>query len=208
MKNLFNKKEDFAYLLGVHLGDGCCYIGKGSYQFSVTSSDFDLCKICSDIVNSRIKKSGTIKTVKKNGSVSYHQLVVCSRSFVYEMVDLTGSRSRIPDFILDDPVTHVPFVQGVMDADGWISRVNASDGYKRYRIAIKAQGLWMEDLKNMMVSCGVKVGSIRKINQTNNKIIKEFCINTEDYCNKIGFRIKRKSDLAKEYLLWKKTKKK
>lgn len=200
---LINNYNNWSYLVGAYMGDGCCYVGKSNYQFSITSSDKDLCDICSNIIYEEIGKFGNIKTLYNFDKISYYQLVVCSKILVNYLVKITSNRNNIPNFIINNPELHKSFIQGIMDSDGWISRVNASDGYIRYRVAIKTKGKWMPQFRDMIKNMHVKVGALRNIKQScNNEYAIEFSINTNNYCKKIGFRINRKNLLAKEFLDW------
>ncbi len=87
-----------------------------------------------------------------------------------------------------------------MDSDGWISRVNASDGYIRYRVGFKNISHWTPDFYNIFGQIGVKIGKLRKQkNIRSNKEAYVFTINTDDYCKKVGFNIKRKQKIQKDY---------
>ncbi len=193
--------EDFSYLIGSLLGDGCLYIGKNAYQFSITSEDYDFCEKCQIIVNDLFNKKGRIKTVKKNNKISYYQLVVCSKDIVYFLKDLTNNKEEIPFFVYKNKKFIKSFIQGLMDSDGWISKVNASDGYIRYRVGFKNISEWTREFKEMFDSLNVKTGKMRKVsNIRSNKKAFTFTINTSDYCREIGFRIDRKKNISSEYL--------
>jgi hypothetical protein len=197
--NVYTK--DFAYLVGVILGDGCLYVGKSSYQLSVTSEDYDFCKNCSDIINNLFDKRGSIKEVKKNGKISYYQLVVCSKDIVFFLKDLTKNKTKIPLFIYKNNKFKKHFVQGLMDSDGWISEINASDGFKRYRVGFKNTSGWTKDFKDILRDLKVKTGKIREVgNSRSYKSAYTFTINTFDYCSKIGFRINRKNNVKDRFI--------
>jgi len=193
--------SDFSYLIGSLLGDGCLYVGKNTYQFSITSEDYDFCEECQRITNHIFNKRGRIKTIEKGGKISYHQLVVCSKGIVYFLKEITNNKNKIPDFVYINKKFTKSFIQGLMDSDGWISKVNPSDGYIRYRVGFKNISDWSCEFRNMFDCLNVRTGKMRKV--SNIRSIKEafsFTINTFDYCDKINFRIKRKKKLSKEYL--------
>lgn len=198
-KNVYT--NDFAYLIGSLLGDGCLYVGKNSYQFSITAADYDFCQKCQDISNNIFGKKGNIKTVKRDNKISYYQLVICSKKIVYFLKEMTKDKTIIPDFIYKNDNFKKSFVQGIMDSDGWISKVNASDGYIRYRVGFKNISHWTTEFKDILTSLNVKTGKMTKV--SNNRSFKKaycFTINTFDYCSKVNFRINRKKKISKEYL--------
>ena len=86
--------KDFSYLIGSLLGDGCLYVGKNTYQFSITSEDYDFCEKCQTIVKKLFNKTGRIKSVKKGDRISYYQLVVCSKDIVYFLKEVTNSKRK------------------------------------------------------------------------------------------------------------------
>ena len=95
MNNAMTDKVDqceLSYLMGAFFGDGCIYSNKKyyTYQFSITSSDYDLCSNVQGICRKMVNKSGTIKTVSKNGKMSYYQLVVCSKGLFTFLKEQTG----------------------------------------------------------------------------------------------------------------------
>jgi len=199
-------KNNLSYLLGAYLGDGCAYVGKNSYQFSITSSDKDLCTICNNICLSLFSKKGNIKEVKRNEAVSYYQLVICSKKIVLFLRDITKNKTVIPKIIYKNNKTMTNFVQGIMDTDGWICKINPSDGYIRYRVGFKNIAHWTKHVHDILNTLNIKTGKLRKIKNTRygkpTQDTFNIAINTRDYCNKIGFKLKRKQDLTKEALLF------
>lgn len=199
LKDVYTK--DFAYLIGSLFGDGCLYVGKDTYQFSITSEDYDFCEKCYNIVNKLFDKKGRIKTVKKGERISYYQLVVCSKQIVFFLKELTKSKTEIPSFVYKNNNFKKAFSQGIMDSDGWISKVNASDGYIRYRVGFKNISHWTKDFKNMLDELKVKTGGMKMVsNDRSSKKAYTFTINTFDYCSKIGFRIDRKNKIVESFM--------
>ena len=211
MKQFINKQlkvpknihlnNNLAYLFGAVLGDGCLYIGNYAYQFSITAEDYDFCEMCSNIIWDVFGKRGRIKTIKKNNVISYYQLVVCSKDIVYFFINKTNNKTKIPSFIYYSKKMMKSFMRGLMDSDGWISKVNASDGYIRYRVGFKNISCWTPDFYNIFCKVGIKTGALRRQeNERSNKEAYVFTINTNDFCKKVGFDINRKKEIQKEYI--------
>ena len=144
-----------------------------------------------------MNKRSNIKTVKKNDVISYYQLVVCSKKIVYFLKDITKNKTEIPSFIYKNKKFKKAFIQGLMDSDGWISKVNASDGYIRYRVGFKNISKWIFEFRDMIEDVDVRVGEI-----ICNEDYFYFSINSYDYCSRVGFKIKRKRKIAKKCLLF------
>lgn len=201
-----NNVEDVSYLIGAFLGDGSIYENKGSFQFSITSSDYGLCFECQRISFNLFGKGGRIKEVRKDNKFSYYQLVICSKNIVNFFREMTKKRLFIPKFVYINNLTTKAFIQGLMDSDGWICKVNPSDGYIRYRVGFKNISNWTNEFREMFDLFNVKAGKVRRVKNGENKEAFCFTVNTQDYCEKIGFRIDRKQELVSEYFEWKKLK--
>lgn len=202
-----NRDQSLSYLIGAFLGDGCNYRKKHNYQISITSEDDDFCEKVKVIIEEVFNKSGSIKKVKrKDGTYSYSQLVVCSKEISDYFQDITGNRDKIPDFIYNDKNMIKLFTRGLMDADGWISKVNASDGYTRFRTGFKNIKDWVSEFRDIFDILNIRAGQVRKRENyryaVRTKDTFQFTINSEDFCNNVGFSIDRKVKLQNEYLNW------
>jgi len=197
----FSRKNKLAYLIGVFLGDGCIYFGKYAYQFSVTSEDYFLPFLCSEICGELFNKYGTIKCIyKKNGEVSYYQLVICSKRICKILKRLTQNREQIP--YIKDKESLKYLVVGLMDSDGWITKINAGDGYCRYRVGFKATNDFVADLHDIFKnSLNILCGNLRTgiDKKRGKKKYFTFCINTKSYYNNLFFFIGRKQKILMEY---------
>ncbi len=88
-----------------------------------------------------------------------------------------------------------------MDSDGWITKVDASDGYIRYRVGFKNISGWTRDFKNILDKLRVNTGELRTVsNNRSSKKAYTFTINSLDYCSKVGFSIDRKNKIAKSFM--------
>ncbi len=193
--------KELAYFIGSLLGDGCLYEGKSSYQVSIVSEDFDFCEKCFLIIYNLFNKKGTVRETRKGDKISYYSFRVCSKDIFYFLREITENKSKIPKFIYRSKEFKKSFCQGLMDSDGWISKVNASDGYIRYRVGFKNISCWTNKFKDILDDLSIRTGKMGK--QSNiRSVIKAFTftINTFDYCSKVGFRINRKIKIQKEYL--------
>ena len=200
-----NKQRELSYLIGSFLGDGCVYSNGNSYQFSITSEDRDICERCQQICEDIFGITGHIKDINRNGRYSYSQLVICSRPLVSLFREICPDRGIIPDLCFLSQENRLSFCQGIMDTDGWISKVKASDGYLRFRVAFKNTANWVPLVKSIMNDLGVSTGNVRRIESNRNgrscKPAFEISINSQQYCKLIGFRCCKKNNLAKECLI-------
>jgi len=182
MKYPKTKRHKLAYLIGAFLGDGCCYINTKSkkrtlYQFFITSSDYDLVKICRDISIDLFGKEGSISEQK-----NYYYLRICSKKICLLLRRITNGRIKIPFIKPDDKETIKYLCAGLVDSDGYICKVNASDGYIRYRMGYHAASIFISDLMNLLNVVGVKTGKLgkRKKFKTENQRY-AFSVNVESF---------------------------
>lgn len=206
------KKYQLAYLIGAFLGDGCAYVNISNknhpiYQFSITSSDYDLIINCLAIIKCIFNKGGIIKKIhnRETKKFSYYQLIVCSKKICYFFNKITNNRIKIPNIRKNDKESIKYLAAGLMDSDGWISKINASDGYVRYRIGFKNTANFIYNFINLLNSLDIKVHSISKrknFSRRTGKRIKDsvcFSIGVKSYYENMFFLIKRKQNLLEEY---------
>jgi len=196
-----------AYLIGAYLGDGHCYVSKdpnrSNYQFILATEDYDFCEICSKICLNYFKNGGNIKPIYRKNKLSYYKLVICNGNLVQYLIEKTDTKKVLPNF--KDWELNRSLIQGLMDADGWISRCPVQNNkYFKYSIGFKNTALWTPQFYNLMKNY-VDVSDLNYNNQVyrykkRTKPYYNFRITVKDYIENIGFRIKRKKDLCHLYL--------
>lgn len=206
--------SDISYLFGSYFGDGHVDYKRHAYQFIMTSEDNDFLVYNSQIVNNTFGKPGSITPVN-----NHFKLVVCSKdlcTFIldhfcsipdYSEADRYHRKGKLPDMSSLDVKS---FFQGLMDADGWISR-RKNGKYWKYEIGFKNSSVLTPEIYRNMKDYGLSCTKLSKIRgKTRTKIGKtykrskdswEWYITPYDYISKIGFRILRKQKLANRYLI-------
>ena len=208
--------NDLAYLCGAYFGDGHIYYRHMYYQFSVVSSDKDLCDICSCICLSHFGNAGRVFKV-----MNYYKLVVCSKQLCDYILEqfcttdefFTSDRYQRKGFIppfSDSEKKH--FIAGLMDSDGCISK-KKNGKYIKYDTSFGNTSLLTPEIYKIMIDIGLdcgklieKEGTVRIANgKVYNKSKNAFTwsINTNSYAS-VGFRVKRKQDLLNECITRKK----
>jgi len=209
---------DQFYLLGAYWGDGHVYYIKGkhgsSYQFSIVSEDEDFCQLCSNIVYNYIHKPGTVKLVN-----NYYKLIVCSKNLCdsilnhtcsvtnYYSADRYQKKSRLPHF---PSLEHKKsFIRGLMDSDGWISK-RKNGKYTKYEVGFKNSSVLSSEIYKLMIEIGLSCGQLsfregtvsvrngKKYNKSKEQWF--WTITPLNYITTVGFSIKRKNLLCKEFL--------
>lgn len=209
--------NDFAYLLGVYLGDGHIAYANSAYQFIVVSEDIDLCKNISDISDAVIGKKGTIS--KRD---NYYKIVICSKDLCnkilfymcsvldYETATKEDRKSTLPSF--EDIEHQKQFIIGLMDSDGWI-REAVNGRYLKYEVGFKNTNPNVHKIKEIMIQLGLICNKTYEVLPENTNDLPAFSwtINTKSFADILHFRINRKQELLlkwKKNLLEKDTKKK
>lgn len=194
------RREQLAYLIGAFLGDGSVYYGKNSYQFTITSNDYDLVSNCQIICGNLFNKSGTIKKVfnKKTKLFSYFQLRICSKKICNALMHVTSNRTTIPSIKSKGDVLYL--IAGLVDSDGYIGIVNTSC-YLRYRTTYKATSAFIPALIKLLNEAGVQTGELAVIPATSTDLeAYSFSINTGDYSRNCFSLIKRKQAVLDAYV--------
>ena len=205
--------EGMSYLLGVYFGDGhIAYVKKPkpSYQLSIVTEDNDLCSLCNDIIYEEFHKNGKVRNIDD----SYLKLVVCSKNLCNFILNLTCSNKNFYNATRHEKkaiipnVCPEPFIRGLMDTDGWISK-RKNGKYIKYEIGFKNTSILSKEFRRMMIDCGLKCNKLIEKDDYQSVVLGQKChckkfwawtINNKSYIEKVGFGIKRKQDLCKEYM--------
>jgi intein/homing endonuclease len=182
--------NDLAYLIGLIIGDG-------GYSKSVvnasrcgfSSNDQELIESLSEILaikfpDSLVKHTGGAKCDYRIESASFLEFLKVTR-----MAGKYSYEKEIPEFIFGSPKTVViGLLQGLFDTDGTVGKKgNVSYCSTSRKLAFGVQ--------NLLMSLGVRSTMYFKKNAFKGAWILS-CFREDEFCNKIGFRLKRKQDRA------------
>lgn len=133
----------FGYVLGVYLSDGCVYQGPyGSPKFTMCVIDKDFVEHTLDAIEGMGLQNfnKNINMIRSKGIDTYRCQVV-SRRLCTLLIDATNNKQSVPRQVLSRKDVFLPFLAGLMDGDGWISkRKNPKTPLDEYsQIAISAK---------------------------------------------------------------------
>lgn len=188
--------EDFAYAIGVMVGDGC--YTKAVMQGHMTifsSSDTEIIAEMTRIMESRFPEASVVAR-------SRYDYVIRScafRKFLHHtgMAHKYAHEKTIPDFIFGSPKSVViAFIQGLFDTDGTVGK-KANVSY------CSASPVLAKQVHDVLLALGVRSTRFFK----HNKCRGAWHIATreeDDFRSKVGFRLKRKQERANNRKLpWK-----
>ena len=205
-------KSELAYLTGSYFGDGHVDYKNYAYQFILVSEDLDFLVYNSKICEEQFGKSGKITPVK-----NYFKLVVCSKVIcnfllsqccteTFKKANKFEKKGKLPTLETDEEKTK--FIQGLMDADGWISK-RPNGKYTKYEIGFKNTSTLSPSIYEMMLNLGLsctKIShrngdfSIRNGKHCQASPFWSWYITPHNYISKVGFHINRKKELSKQFL--------
>lgn len=169
-----------AYLLGVHLTDGCTNQRKAGkrgtrdnaylVQLMVLDRDFvERWAKCAESMGYR----PSIRPMRV-GNRSYWIGRVWRKALFNFLNESTANKEQFPPAIWDaSSDVQWGFVCGMMDSDGWSAMGKRPNGRYAYQVGFANTCRWMvEDLRRLLQSLGVKVGGIHEQNLRNNAAAK------------------------------------
>jgi ribonucleoside-diphosphate reductase alpha chain len=140
--------EDFAFLLGLYMADGCT--SNGRIIFSISKEDKDLEKLVEKLM---LKVFG-LKVSEKREEEGYTDLVFCSKDLI-RLLERLGARKEsskmafVPQIIFQARREIVAaFLRGVFEGDGDIH----SDGYPRLYSVSKRL---IQEVQQLLLSLGI-----------------------------------------------------
>lgn len=151
--------KDFAYILGVYLGDGCVVGGR---QFKLNTIDRDFADACVDSLYRLTGKTAKVYTypVKKSDKLN-HQVYVTDEEFCQKLVNDTQDKKLWPQYVTTwDKPTKIAFIVGLMDSEGFVAENKTNPTNRRFYMGFKSTDAWVHMLVRLMESVGIRTGKI------------------------------------------------
>ena len=147
--------EEFMWILGLYLGDGCMDRSAGSVArriyFAVPPKDRARKKL-----ERLLKTVFNVKYAPKGISLTINSTVL-SKLFLDLGFAGTAKTKKIPNWVFNLPRNQkLAFIEGYFDADGYLRRTMKKDGKQYGQIVFaSANKNLLEDLKLLMISVGI-----------------------------------------------------
>ncbi|MFH1333570.1 MAG: hypothetical protein ABIH53_05025 [archaeon] len=197
-----------AYLLGAYLGDGCLTT-KGHYSnlvFKILSIDEDLLKRIKSILLIDFDSCITIQSVKR------YFAITSEKQDLVDFLDYWSGRNKNwPNGVSTWSIeSKKEFFAGLLDTDGYSvyqeNKLIQGAYYDQCRIGFCSTSDWIEEVKRLGQSLGIRIGKIwisndgKKNGHKGDKIVRAFNVNVKDFIqNKCYFRVGRKQKKIVRY---------
>jgi len=182
-----DSSPELAYIVGAYLTDG--YISRMSTS-DRRISGFEIAGTYPEFVDSvkqcmiEIRLSPTDRKPKNRtheGRKTQYRVASTSQSFGLWLDEQCNGKKRIPQFILEAPITHkIAFLAGAIDGDGCVDEWGS--------ITIYGTQIWMKELPILLSSVGIKTAGYRTVKVlTSGKMFARISINRTDFLRLGGF---------------------
>lgn len=209
------ENADMAYLVGVYMGDGHVVSVRGgkSYIFELSSVDRDFLEYVLGVIQKYVSGCNpSIRPSRRSGKCNFYgseyttrdmyRLRVCNTPFAKWLVRVTSEKSVVPSFCKASTARIIAFLEGIMDCEGWVTKIRDerySAGY-RYDIGIQMKDYELvKELKQMFAIAGVRTSKMWTNGGRSGKMC-GFHIRVEDFAKRMRFHIRRKQKLVDEYM--------
>lgn len=199
--------KDYAYLLGVYLGDGSISKRSGWYPiFQVTTIDRDFAEA---VGNSLVAVGGTFgingpyQDKRFSKSRPFYIMYGFGTEPLIQIQQDTKYKLRIPPTIWDASLQErQAFVQGILDSEGYVPEKKGDNltANQKYHLGVKTTGKWFPDFLRLMEGCGLRLGKAGNHQTKTGKIANRVRIDLTSYCNAgMRFNIRRKQERIEKW---------
>ena len=219
MENGQSAGKEFAYLLGVYLGDGCILQDKRwvniGYKFQLVCIDYDFIEKVQQSINILLEKLPNIKTVnmttkgKENRKQQYKMVI--SNIFWKTFVDDTCNKKIIPEYVWNwDKELIKQFIIGIMDSEGYCAKCKKYTGtIYSYQLGIGMAESYTWDIWRLFQKIGTETTQpqlmLQKVKMRKDGTPHKDCFRWQIKIpsfdsSGLYFNIKRKQERVEEYL--------
>lgn len=197
--------KDYAYIIGVFLGDGS--IGTDKRTFCLQSIDKDFCETTEKSIlkmtysTPRIVQMNRLTTAKR----IVWGLYLTDVSLCKQLKEITKNRTELPEYVYTwSDENKKALIAGLLDSEGYVSKgkIHYSGEHEvcNLTIGIGACDKWLKQLYTLCSMMGIKVGSITTEQLSYNKEFYRFIFNKKSFISSgLYFTIKRKQERIEEY---------
>lgn len=151
--------RDWAYLVGVFLGDGCVTTNNGRPVFRLNTIDRDFATATKAALSSLTGYAVTIcthsvkKSAKPNHSLSCGDAGICAA-----LNEATANKTKLPDWIFAaSDSDKLAFIAGLMDSEGYVCLKHNRQGAT---LGFKSTDVWFDDFLALVRSVGIEHGKV------------------------------------------------
>jgi hypothetical protein len=152
--------KNFAYVLGVYLGDGCVTGSPQTFRVNTIDADFAAAiKASLGVISERnvsISVHGVKKSSKPNHSLYCGDVELCAK-----LVADTGNKQVIPSYVETMPreCQHA-FIVGLMDSEGFVAKKSVNVTGRAYYMGYKSCDVWVPSFVRLLEKNGLRLGKV------------------------------------------------
>lgn len=202
--------KNFAYILGVYIGDGCITKPKSHpeypYVFRLEVMDEDFAIAAKDALVSLGCKTNFRKSVQERYKQGYSFIVETRDKELTQALQFdTRYKTIIPQYVYKwDKGMKLAFIAGLMDSEGYVSKRTKPlrSGLANYAMGIKMDYEILKQFKPIMQSVGIITGkfSVTKPKWITNVQTATLCIRIKSWIDSGAYlHISRKTNRIEEY---------
>jgi hypothetical protein len=157
--------KDFAYLLGVYLGDGCVDLTKkGWLRFRLNAIDVDFIEATKlalvAVVDRKVWTGGPYTDQRSRANRRFYSLWCGHQPLCETLIDVTANKTRLPAFVFDWPrERQLALIAGLMDSEGFVA-ANSNPTNRRFYMGFKCCDPWVLEFARLLETVGIRIGKV------------------------------------------------
>lgn len=201
--------KNFAYILGVYIGDGCITKPRtrNTYTFKLEVMDEDFAIKTKDTLIELECKTNFHKIENKRykQGFSYHVTTV-NKELIETLKNDTKDKTEVPPYVKGwSKENKLAFIAGIMDSEGFVSKRTKimKNGLPSYMLGIKMDYNMLSQINPIFQSVGIKTGKYTMSILRDGQRVQtaNLSLNIMSWISSNAhFNIKRKEDKIQDYL--------
>jgi hypothetical protein len=165
--------KDFAYVLGVFLGDGCVTpkekhrLASGEFHypaFRLNTIDEDFAKATAEALHQVSDYKVTLNRHEVKGGQPNHALRCGDPELCAILLRDTGCKQHLPEYVKTWPrENQLQLVNGLMDSEGYVAEIKNRITDRRYFMGFKSCDVWVPEFHRLMESLGIMASSVKTL---------------------------------------------
>lgn len=201
--------KDYAYVLGVYIGDGCISKPKNtknkwSLQLEVIDKDFaEEFATCLERLGSKVLRYFDYEYPSRPHSF-FHRVVCRNHDLIKTFLRDTDNKKKIPEYVYKwSRENQMKFIEGIMDSEGYISKRTQimTNGLPSFMMGIKMDYEILKQIRPIFQHLNIRTGKYTMGKCYANVQTANLSINLWSWTQSgVHFNIKRKEDRVKAYV--------
>lgn len=155
--------KDFAYILGVYLGDGCVtYTGYvGCLSFRLNTIDRDFAEAAASALTALTGRTVNVRRYEEKRGKDFYAICLGDQPLCEGLTADTDNKAKIPDYVSGwSKEEKLAFIAGLMDSEGFVGANKSNPTNRRYYMGFKCCSVWVPDFARLLETIGLRIGKI------------------------------------------------